>query len=79
MTPNTPSVAKWFIIAGLILLGIGGVLWLLGRSGISIGNLPGDLRFELGENTTCFVPLVSSILLSLILTLLLNLVLRIIK
>ena len=79
MMPGTPTFAKWFIVAGLILLGIGGVLWLLGRSGISVGNLPGDLRFQLGENTTCFVPFVSSILLSLILTLLLNLVLRIIK
>jgi hypothetical protein len=79
MMPGTPTFAKWFIVAGLILLGIGGVLWLLGRSGISIGNLPGDLRFQLSENTTCVVPLISSILISLILTLLLNLVIRVIK
>jgi hypothetical protein len=77
--PDTPSFHKWFIVAGLIFLGVGGILWLLGRSGISVGNLPGDLRFQWGENTTCFVPLVSSILLSLILTLLVNLAIRMIK
>ncbi|MEJ2550692.1 MAG: DUF2905 family protein [Anaerolineales bacterium] len=79
MMPDTSTFAKWFIIAGLILLGIGGIMWLLGRSGISLGELPGDLRFRLGGNTTCFIPLVSSILLSLILTLILNLVLRLFK
>lgn len=79
MLPDTPTFAKWFIVAGLILLGIGGILWLLGRSGLSIGNLPGDLRFQFGKNATCFIPIVSSIILSLILTLLLNLVLRLFK
>ncbi len=79
MLPDTSTYAKWFIVAGLILLGIGGILWLLGRSGVSIGNLPGDLHFQFGKNTSCFIPLASSIVLSLILTLLLNLVLRLFK
>ncbi len=79
MLPDTSTFAKWFIVAGLILLGIGGILWVLGRSGVSVGNLPGDLRFQFGKNISCFIPLVSSIILSLILTLLLNLVLRLFK
>ena len=79
MLPDTSTFAKWFFVAGLILLGIGGILWVLGRSGVPIGNLPGDFRFQIGKNTSCFIPLVSSIVLSLILTLLLNLVLRLFK
>ena len=50
-------------------------VWLLGRSGIALGRLPGDLRFSFG-GASCFLPLATSLLLSLILTLLLNLILR---
>lgn len=67
--------ARWFIIAGLVLLGIGALLWLVGRTGLPLGRLPGDIRIESG-GFTCFIPLASSILISLLLTLVLNLILR---
>ena len=47
----------------------------LGRTGLPLGRLPGDIRIE-REGFSCFVPIATSILISLLLTLLLNLVIR---
>jgi hypothetical protein len=69
------SLGRWLVVLGLGVAGLGALLWLLQRSGLPIGRLPGDLRFTSG-NTTCIVPLASSILISLLLTLLLNLIAR---
>lgn len=77
--PDMHSLAKWFILAGIVLLGVGGIMWLLSRSGVTLSDLPGDFRFQLGKNTTCFIPIVSSIVLSLLLTLILNLIIRFLK
>ena len=63
------------MIAGLMLFGIGALLWLAGRLGIPFGKLPGDLYFQ-GENASCFIPLASMLILSLILTLVVNILLR---
>jgi hypothetical protein len=68
-------LARWIFIAGLGLILIAGVIWLLGRLNFNLGELPGDLRFQ-NENVSCFIPLASSLLLSGILTLLINLILR---
>lgn len=56
---------------GLLLLIVGGLFILLPRLGLNIGRLPGDFRFQFGQ-TTCLIPLASSILLSILLTLALN-------
>lgn len=69
------SLARWLIIIGLVLVGIGAILWVITRLGIPLGQLPGDLRIQT-ERFTCFVPIVSTILISILLTLILNLVLR---
>ncbi|MGM0449711.1 MAG: DUF2905 domain-containing protein [Pseudomonadota bacterium] len=65
-------MARWFILAGIILVAIGVVLhtmpWLLNW----FGRLPGDIRYESG-GTRVFIPLTSMILLSLALTLIINL------
>lgn len=63
----------------LIVLGISitfvGVLWL-GWSRISGGaQFPGTFVFQ-GENMTCMVPILGSIILSIILTIVLNVILR---
>jgi len=73
--PDPNSLARWLILLGLGVVAAGVVVWLLGRSGIALGQLPGDLRFSFG-GASCFLPLATSLLLSLILTLLLNLILR---
>jgi Protein of unknown function (DUF2905) len=73
--PDPNSLARWLIVTGLALAGAGTLVWLLGRSGITLGRLPGDLRFSVG-GASCFVPIATSLILSLLLTILLNLILR---
>jgi hypothetical protein len=73
--PDPNSLSRWLIVVGLALAAAGAIVWLLGRSGISLGRLPGDLRFSVGSGS-CFLPLATSLILSLVLTLLLNLILR---
>lgn len=67
--------ARVFIILGLLMLVIGGLLYMFGRMGLPLGRLPGDIRFE-GENLTCIFPLTTMILVSIVLTVLLNVIVR---
>jgi hypothetical protein len=69
------SLGRTLLLLGAGVAVIGGILWVLGRSGVPLGRLPGDFRFDVG-GVSCFIPLATSILLSLGLTLLLNLVVR---
>jgi formate hydrogenlyase subunit 3/multisubunit Na+/H+ antiporter MnhD subunit len=69
------TLARLIIILGLILLAIGGVLFLISRTGIPLGRLPGDIRIQT-DNITCVFPLVTSIILSIVLTIILNIIVR---
>lgn len=69
------TLAKVLLALGLVLAAVGGGLWLLGRSGVPLGRLPGDLRFTVG-GVSCFIPLAASIVISLVLTIVLNLIAR---
>jgi hypothetical protein len=69
------SLARLLIIFGVILVLAGGLIYLLAKSGLNLGQLPGDIRLTSGNNT-CVFALGTSLLLSVILTLLLNLVAR---
>lgn len=71
-------LARIFIIIGLVMVVIGGLIYLFGRLGIPLGRLPGDIRIQ-GENVTCILPLATMILLSVVLTVLLNIILRLIN
>jgi len=66
-------MARWFIIAGIILIAIGLILWLAPGLFSWFGKLPGDIRIE-KENTRVFIPITSMLLISIILTLLINLI-----
>jgi hypothetical protein len=70
------GLGRILLVLGIGIAGLGGLLWLLGKMGLPLGRLPGDLRIE-APGFSCVFPLASAILLSLILTLILNLVLRI--
>lgn len=63
----------------LIVLGISitlvGVLWLGWTRVFGSTQMPGTFVFQ-GENMTCVVPILGSIILSIILTIVLNIVLR---
>jgi hypothetical protein len=72
------SLGKGIAALGVVLVLAGGLLWILGRTGFPLGSLPGDIRIE-REGLSCYVPLVSMVLLSLLLTILLNVILRLLN
>ncbi len=65
------SILKLFIFFGLLFLVIGSVLYVLGRAGINLGKLPGDILIQ-KDNFTFYFPLVTSIIVSIVLTLFFN-------
>ena len=67
--------ARALILVGIIFIIIGGLVYLVARTGLPLGRLPGDIRIE-RDNFSCFFPLATTILLSIILTVVLNLVVR---
>ncbi len=69
------TLGKGIVVLGVVLVVVGGLIWLLGRTGLPLGRLPGDLRIE-GEQVSCYVPIVSMILLSIVLTVVLNIIVR---
>jgi len=73
--PDLNTIARWLILLGLIIVGVGALLWLAGRLNIPIGKLPGDFSFQ-AKGGSCVFPLATSLLLSILLTILLNLALR---
>ncbi len=64
------------VFFGVVLVAIGLLLLLLGRTNLPIGRLPGDILYR-GKHTTFYFPLATSILLSVVLTVILYLVGRI--
>ncbi|HSR29346.1 MAG TPA: DUF2905 domain-containing protein [Anaerolineae bacterium] len=72
------SLGKGIAALGVMLVVVGGLLWLLGRTDLPLGRLPGDIRIE-GENLSCYVPIVTMIILSIVLTVVLNIVVRLLN
>lgn len=67
------DVGRMLVLLGVLLVVVGGVLWLGGAAGgkVSVlGRLPGDIHVERG-NWSFYFPLTTSILLSIVLTLVL--------
>jgi hypothetical protein len=69
------NLGRLLIGVGLVLLVAGGLLLLLGRSGLPLGKLPGDLSYR-GRNLSVYFPLGTSILLSVVLSLIFYLLSR---
>ena len=65
-------MAKWLMIAGVLLLLIGAALQFAPGLVTWFGRLPGDIRIETGR-TRVFIPITSMILLSIVLTIVVNL------
>lgn len=61
------------LVLGVALVVIGGIVMLLGRTGLPLGRLPGDVVYR-GKNTTFYFPLASSILISVVLSIVLFLI-----
>jgi Protein of unknown function (DUF2905) len=62
------DLGRLLIGLGLLLVIGGALLLLLGRTGIPLGKLPGDISYR-GKNFSVYVPLGTSILLSVLLSL----------
>ena len=69
------NIARFLVIGGIILILIGGGVYLAAKFGIPLGRLPGDIRIE-GQNGSFYFPVTTSILVSLVLTIVLNLISR---
>lgn len=64
------GAGRLLLVFGVLLVVIGGALMLFGRF-----HLPGDLTFRTG-NTTIYIPIATSIVVSIVATIILNLVFR---
>lgn len=69
------NLARFLVIGGVILLLMGGGVWLAAKFGIPFGRLPGDIRIERG-NGLFYFPVVTSCVLSILLTIILNIIIR---
>lgn len=63
------DLGRGIVILGIVLVAIGGLVMLLGRAGIPLGRLPGDITYR-GRHTTFYFPIVTCILISIVLSLL---------
>lgn len=72
------SIARYFMLGGIILFLIGGGIYLAAKFGIPLGRLPGDIRIE-GENGSIYFPVVSSIVVSVVLTIVMNMIARLLN
>ncbi len=68
--PGFEGFGRMLVFFGLVLAGVGLVLWLGGQL-FNLGRLPGDIYIKKG-NFAFYFPLATSIILSILLTLLLN-------
>ena len=64
-----PELGRTILIVGIVLVVAGSAIILLGRTGLPIGRLPGDITYR-GKNTTVYFPVVTCIGISVVLTLL---------
>jgi hypothetical protein len=67
------EMGRMLVVFGIALVVIGGLVMLLGRTGLPLGRLPGDVLYR-GKNTTFYFPLASCILISVVLSIVLFLI-----
>ncbi len=63
-------MGRILIALGVALVVTGGIVLLLGRTGLPLGRLPGDILYR-GKNTTFYFPLATSIVISVVLSIVL--------
>jgi uncharacterized membrane protein YbhN (UPF0104 family) len=68
------QIGKWIILMGMGLAAVGALLWVIGKTGLPLGSLPGDIRVD-RPGLSLWFPLATCILLSVMLTIAANLVL----
>ncbi len=63
------DLGRFLLLAGVILVALGALLYFSGKLPFRLGRLPGDIVYR-GEHTTFYFPIVTCLLLSLGLSLL---------
>ncbi|MGN6355079.1 MAG: DUF2905 domain-containing protein [Parafilimonas sp.] len=66
-----PQTGKWIIVAGIIIVIIGVLVYFFYDKLNWLGKLPGDIRIE-RENFRFYFPVVTMIIISIVLTILIN-------
>ena len=69
------DLGKSLIVIGGVVVLAGVLLVALGKTGLPLGRLPGDITYR-GKNTTVYFPIVTSIVLSVVLSVVVWLVQR---
>jgi hypothetical protein len=58
---------RTIVFLGIALVVIGGIVMLIGRAGLPLGRLPGDIVYK-GKNSTFYFPLATCIVVSIVLS-----------
>jgi hypothetical protein len=61
------GVGKLLVVGGAVMITLGLIIMLAGRTNLPIGRLPGDIVYR-GKNTSFYFPIVTCILLSIFLS-----------
>lgn len=61
------ELGKMLVGLGMLLMVVGGGLWLASRMGVPLGRMPGDVAYR-GKNVQVYFPLGTSILISIVLS-----------
>ena len=69
------ELGKMLVGFGILLIVVGGGLWLASRTGIPRGRMPGDMAYR-GKSVQVYFPLGTSILISIVLSAIFYLVSR---
>jgi len=69
------STGKWIMLAGILIVLAGIIIFFFHDKLNWLGRLPGDIRIEKG-NTRFYFPVVTMIIISVLLTLLINIIKR---
>jgi cytosine/uracil/thiamine/allantoin permease len=72
------ALGKWIAVVGLGIVVLGLTIWLIGKAGLPLGRLPGDIVIR-GQRWSFYFPVVSGIVISIVLTVILNVVLRLFR
>jgi len=69
------STGKWIMLAGILIVLAGIIIYFFHDKLNWLGRLPGDIRIEKG-NTRFYFPVVTMIIISVLLTLFINIIKR---
>ena len=65
------NLGKWIFLLGLSIAFVGAAFWLISKTGLPFGKIPGDIVIK-REKFSFYFPVVTCIILSIILTVIIN-------